>query len=244
MTTDRKFDPAALLARIAEASEQLCDTAAKFDDAAVREPSLLPGWSRGHVLTHLARNADGGTNLLVWARTGVETPAYPSTAARAEQIEAGAGRSAAALLDDVRGSAARFAAECARMPAAAWGRTVRWTGGEESPAAGVADSRRVEVLLHHVDLAAGYTSAQWPEDFVDDTLGRVVASFGRRTDVPAMRLHASDRGGAWYETASTARRIPTIEGSRAALLAWLTGRSGGADLVTTGTALPALPALC
>ena len=33
------------------------------DDQA-REPSLLPGWSRGHVLTHLARNADAMVNLL------------------------------------------------------------------------------------------------------------------------------------------------------------------------------------
>ena len=41
-------------------------------------PSLLPGWSRGHVLTHLARNADGAVNLLTWARTGVETPQYVS----------------------------------------------------------------------------------------------------------------------------------------------------------------------
>ena len=28
-------------------------------DEQVRSPFLLPGWSVGHVLTHLARNADG-----------------------------------------------------------------------------------------------------------------------------------------------------------------------------------------
>ena len=44
------------------------------------------------MLTHLARNADGLRNLLIWARTGVVTPQYPSFEVRNEEIEAGAGR--------------------------------------------------------------------------------------------------------------------------------------------------------
>ena len=36
---------------------------------AFRAPSALPGWTRAHVLTHLARNADAMVNLLTWART-------------------------------------------------------------------------------------------------------------------------------------------------------------------------------
>jgi uncharacterized protein (TIGR03083 family) len=162
MTADHEFDPADVLDQIVAASERLLDTTARLSDADVRAPSLLPGWSRGHVLTHLARNADGGSNLLVWARTGVETPEYPSMAARAEQIEAGAGRRAEVLLADVCHSAARFAAEYARMPEQAWNRIVRWTGGTEHPAARAADSRLCEVLVHHVDLGAAYTPAQWP----------------------------------------------------------------------------------
>ena len=35
-----------------------------------RAPSLLPSWTRGHVLTHVARNADALANLLHTARTG------------------------------------------------------------------------------------------------------------------------------------------------------------------------------
>jgi len=45
---------------------------------AVTEPSALPGWTRGHLLTHLARNADALVNLLTWARTGIPTPMYAS----------------------------------------------------------------------------------------------------------------------------------------------------------------------
>ena len=49
---------------------------------------LLPGWTVGHVLTHVARNADAYTNLLTWARTGVETPAYASPEAREALLRA------------------------------------------------------------------------------------------------------------------------------------------------------------
>jgi len=98
--TGAGFDPAATLRQIDAATERLLLTADRFNDDQVRAPSLLPDWSRGHVLTHLARNADGGRRLLRWARTGVETAEYPSLAARAEEIEAGAGRSAAELVAD------------------------------------------------------------------------------------------------------------------------------------------------
>ena len=59
VTTDAEagFDPAAVLEAIDAATGQLLETAARFTDAEVHEPSLLPNWSRGHVLTHLARNA-------------------------------------------------------------------------------------------------------------------------------------------------------------------------------------------
>lgn len=95
-----------------------------------------------------------------------------------------------ALLADVRDSAARFAAEYAQMPAQAWGRMVRWTAGQEHPAARAADARLCEVLVHHVDLRTDYTPRQWPADFVEVTLGRVVASLSSRgeADVPLPAL--------------------------------------------------------
>ena len=57
-------------------------TVAALTDSQARAPSLLPGWTRGHVVTHLARNADALRNLLTWARTGIPTPMYPSRQAR------------------------------------------------------------------------------------------------------------------------------------------------------------------
>src|ERR1035441_5721059 len=47
------------LDRLGAATARLLATSAGFTDAQVREPSLLPGWTRGHGLSHVARNADG-----------------------------------------------------------------------------------------------------------------------------------------------------------------------------------------
>ena len=236
------FEPARLLDRITAATERLLEAAAGLSAADVRAPSLLPGWSRGHVLTHVARNADGGRNLLTWARTGVETPEYPSMTARAEQIEAGSGRSPDALIADVRDSAAQFAAAYSRMPAEAWDHVVRWTAGERYPVYRAADARLTEVLIHHVDLAIGHTPDDWPPDFVEDLLRRSVASFNTRTDTPPTRLHATDTDTR-YDIHPTPGS-PTVHGSQASLLAWLLGRPVAPVPATKdGSPLPHLPAL-
>jgi maleylpyruvate isomerase len=181
-------EPHILLGQIAGATAQLIETAEGFDDADVRQPSLLPGWSRGHVLTRLARNADGGTRLLTWARTGVENPEYPSLEARAREIEAGHGRAARELLIDVRDSAARFAGAYAAMTDQAWSRVVRWTSGKERPAYRAAGARLTEVLVHHVDLRAGFGPGDWPADFVETMLGTVISATRFR-----LRLSSTDR---------------------------------------------------
>ena len=71
------------------ATARLSATCADVDDATARRPSLLPGWSVGHVLTHVARNADGMVNLVTWAVTGDRTPMYASMEARNAAIEEG-----------------------------------------------------------------------------------------------------------------------------------------------------------
>ncbi len=187
-------DPAELQSRLAEATGRLLATAAGIDDGQARQPSLLPGWSRGHVLTHLARNADGLRNLLVWARTGVVTPQYPSQQARDDAIEAGAGRAAAELVADLAETAAAFRAEAAAMPAGAWQVSVHGVRGRGHPAWYTLSRRLSEVEIHHVDLAAGYRAPDWPDWFVAERLGSVAAEFAGRADLPAARLIVGGTG--------------------------------------------------
>jgi len=231
------------LDRLAAATDRVLVTAAALSDAQAREPSLLPGWSRGHVLTHIARNADGLRNLLIWARTGTETPMYASADSRSADIEAGAGRPGAALSADVRESAAAFTTEAASMPGDAWTAQVRALNGPPFPALGVLERRLSEVEIHHVDLAAGYVPADWPDEFLLEALPRVAESFAGRDDVPSCVLWAGNTKGRFRIGPDRAGPPPlAIRGQPADLLAWLLGRGdGGALTLAAGGTLPELP---
>jgi maleylpyruvate isomerase len=222
-------DPGSLRQRIQTATGLLNDTAAALTDDQAGEPSLLPGWSRGHVLTHLARNADGLRNLLIWARTGVETPQYPSWDVRESAINAGAGRPAAELADDLRQAAAGFAEEAANMPPAGWQVQVRGFTGPEHPAWYTLFRRLIEVEMHHADLGTGYSPADWPPQFVADELELVTRQFASRDDVPACVLELTDNGQRLRIGPADPAPV-TVAGPGCWLLAWLTGRDDGTRL--------------
>jgi maleylpyruvate isomerase len=235
-------DPLALAEDVRRSTERLLGTAAGLDDEAVAGPSLLPGWTRGHVLTHLARNADGATNLLTWARTGVETPQYASLEQRAADIEAGASRDAAAQRADLTVSAERLDAAIEAMPAPAWTAVVRWTDGRESPAAQVMWRRLRELEIHHVDLAAGYTAADWPEAFTRRLATSLAKDFGARPDGPRLVLRSPELGHDLPIGEGVGE--PVIGGPLWAAAAWLIGRSAGGGLaVEPPGPLPVVPPL-
>jgi maleylpyruvate isomerase len=232
-----------VLADLQSATGRLLDGMAGLSDAAARQPSLLPGWSRGHVLTHLARNAEGSTRLLTWARTGVPGYEYESAEARAAEIEAGAGRPAEALVEDVRRTAAALEQAAAGMPPQAWRRVVRYTGGQERPADVILPSRLAEVLIHHVDLDHGFTPEDWPRPFVTGMLTLLAGSLGQRDGMAAMRLASRDGGGIFTIGRAGSAGI-TVTGSEPELLAWLLGRSDGRGLGREPDGpLPAIPAI-
>ena len=215
------------LAQLGESTDRLLATADALTDAQAAALSRLPGWTRGHVLTHLARNADGFRNLLTWAGTGNETPMYPSEEARARDVEEGAGRAAAAQ----------------GLPAPAWDALVA-RRGVRFPAREIPSRRLAELEIHHVDLDAGYRPADWPASFVAANLVRVARDFDGRADAPAC-LARPDGLDAVYPIGPAgpdpASQV-TVSGPPAALLAWLIGRGNGAGLEVTGAdAVPVLP---
>ena len=212
------------------ATDSLAESIGGLTDADARGPSLLPGWTRGHVLTHLARNADGGIRLLGWARTGIPSYEYKSVAARAEAIEEGAGRQAVVLLADVSAASAAFAEATAVMPPDAWQYLITWTTGQQEPAHEVVRSRLAEVLIHHVDLDLGFGPRHWPPWFVREMLTVAVASMNERglAPLPAW-LQATDTGHVCQIGGDAADAVQ-ISGPEADLLAWLLGRSDGALL--------------
>jgi maleylpyruvate isomerase len=232
-----------VLDQLTEATAGLTAGISGLTDAEAREPSLLPNWTRGHVLTHLARNAEGGTRLLGWALTGVPSYEYPSVEDRAAAIEAGAGRPAAILIADVRATAEALADVAAKLPPEAWQHLVTWTTGEQTPADLVVRSRLAEVLIHHVDLHLGFGPASWPAPFVDDMLTITAGALINRSPAPlSARLETSDTGRS-FQIGSSADAIQ-IRGTEPDLLAWLLGRSDGAGLSSDYPGpLPSVPSI-
>ncbi|MEW1907950.1 maleylpyruvate isomerase family mycothiol-dependent enzyme [Kitasatospora sp. NPDC085895] len=239
------------LKAVAEGTGHLLRTVADLDPDALGGPSALPGWTRGHVLAHLSRNADSLVNLLETARTGVDVPQYASPEAREQGIRDGAGRPLDEQLADLRRSSERLAAAAGSLPGTAWTVPLRHRTGYVFPAYDVPWKRLMEVEYHHVDLDAGYTPAHWPESFASAELARLAARLDGAEGLPGVALTAEDTG-ARARIGEPAGPELAVEGPVRALTAWLSGRSDGDGLQVhragvllpdPRTVLPQLPPL-
>src|SRR3954454_13249421 len=190
-------DVTRLVGGIARAQATLLTRVASLTDEQARQPCLLPGWSVGHLLTHIARNGDSLVRRFAGALRDEVVDQYEGGAeGREADIQAGADRSAAELVDDVRQSSVAVDEICARMPPEAWSRATRSVTGTIAPASHVALSRWREVEVHHVDLGLGYTPADWPPDLIEACLPGVLDSLLRRTDKAQLMAWAMNRAPA------------------------------------------------
>ncbi|HWG74979.1 MAG TPA: maleylpyruvate isomerase family mycothiol-dependent enzyme [Acidimicrobiales bacterium] len=220
---------------------RLLASVARLDRGDFVAESALPDWTRAHVLTHLARAADSRTRLLDAARAGRVGRQYESEATRAREINEGAARSSAVIRDDLRHAFDELVHAIDTHPADRWDAPAAWLSGNRAPVRGTVTSMRLEVEYHHVDLAAGYTAAQWPPDFIDEELARVSNSISDRAGAPAITLRP---GPALGVTHGHDRITIHVTGHEFDLLAWLTGRPiTGALHSTPEGPLPQLPAL-
>ena len=162
--------------QVDQATQRLIDTARVITEPDLRAPSLLPGWTRAHVLAHLARGADAMRNLLVGVRSGQDRPAYVSAEARQADIEHGAGMRADELMADLADSAMALRTIARQLPDEGWQVPVRILDSAPFPADQLLTRRLVEVELHHCDLGAGYGPADWPAAFADLELAEPMRS--------------------------------------------------------------------
>ncbi|GGX60407.1 maleylpyruvate isomerase family mycothiol-dependent enzyme [Streptomyces fructofermentans] len=233
------------LASVRKATERLLTAVAGLDNASAAEPSRLPGWSRGHVLAHLSRNADALVNVLEGR------PMYVSGDARDADIERDAPRPLDAQLADLRASGARFQ-ETGAAPAD-WSRTVELRNGVTDTASRVPFRRWIEIELHHVDLGIGYGLDDLPDTFVEREIEFLTDRFAGHPDVPATRVTDGTRawitgrpagpGPAGADLAAGSGVERTVGGPAPVLLGWLAGRHDGSGLRVDGGPLPALPPL-
>jgi maleylpyruvate isomerase len=212
-----------LLSLVTIATQRLLGDTITVPDEAWRGPSRLPGWTRGHVGTHIARQADGLVRVAGGALSGSRVPMYASPEQRENDIEAGAGRSSLDLQVDLDTSAEHLTeAFDALETAQAWSVTVELRGGVELPARLLPLARLTEVVLHHVDLDVGYDIDDVDETTAEWLLEWCAFRAGQRGDYPALRL-LSDTGAS-VTLGPPAEAVP-VRGRAAHLLGWITGRS-------------------
>jgi maleylpyruvate isomerase len=241
--TVQRPDPERDTAAVAHATDELLAAVAGLSADALAEPSRLPGWTRGHVLAHVARNADALVNLLTWAITGDETPMYGPGDARDRAISEGAERPLDDHLADLRESAERFARTAAEVPPAGWAVQVTGRTGRVFAAAEIPWRRLVELRLHHVDLGIGTGCDDLPADFAARELAWIVDGLTGHEGIAAVRLHDTAAGQKWTIGAAAEPDL-TVSGGTGALLAWVSGRSDGDGLsVSPDRPLPVLPPL-
>lgn len=220
---------------LAEATEALIATAQALPEGAQFEPSLCVGWTRGHVLTHLARNAEGLGHLVSWATSGLQWQMYVGPHSREHGIEEGARRSMPELVADVRAAADDLAAKLPLLLPYYAHLEVDLPSGHRVQAGAIPFLRMREVCYHHVDLLAGFEfsdiSPEWLGALLDDEVTRL----RELTDLPAIRL-VSDEGDDY--TVGAGEHPAYARGTRAALLGWLArGLVDGLD----PRSLPTLP---
>jgi maleylpyruvate isomerase len=225
MDPDARLTTADSLTMVRDATERVLTDLRALADAHLRAPSALPDWSRGHVVSHLARNADGLTNLLTSARTGERRPMYASREQRNTDIEAGAGRSAAELTADLAETDRGFATEADRMTD--WSATVYRTLDSPGFSVGMVPLLRLgELEIHHTDLDVGYGFDRWPTAWAAAYLSYACRELADRAGEP-LGIEATDTGTR-LPTDSPGARI--VEGPATTLVAWVTGRHDGHDL--------------
>lgn len=197
-------------------------------------PSLLPGWSVGHVVTHLARNADGLRRVLVGARVEQQLLPYDSPEARAEDIERGATRSTDTIALDLVAADRHLAETIDDLPQRAWAFDIDLGRGGPAPAAVVLATRLGEVELHHADLGVDDGLDLLTDAQAARLLAAIQLSYVRTRAVPAMTLRPEGaepiavRGGG-----------PVVAGTNLGLVRWLSGR-GDRDVRSEGPP-PELP---
>lgn len=237
-------DIRAALALVSEGTAYFDRTLAALPDAGMDGASLLPDWTRRHVIAHICYNAQGLLRLVRWAATGIETPMYASRQDRDEEIHRGAKLSTSELRALVVSTADELDQGWRDLSDDAWHAHVRMSEGPEFPATTTIWLRTREVWLHAVDLDNGATFDDFPPAMVDRLLSNVLSSWRGRNEaegIPNFVLTPTDRGTPKAVTDVDDPSAVVLRGTAVDLARWATGRGYLGITTANGQPTPAAP---
>ncbi|MEO9015214.1 MAG: maleylpyruvate isomerase family mycothiol-dependent enzyme [Terrimesophilobacter sp.] len=210
----------------------------ELPDSEFDEPSLLPGWTRRHLIAHVGYNARAIVRLTQWAQTGIEQQMYESSEARWREIEYGATLSPVALRNLTEHAAVHLNVQWRDLSDDAWRTEVRTSQGRLVPASTTVWMRTREVWLHAVDLNNGGSFTHFPTELIDHLIADVLSNWRKRREaetLPNFVLRADDRDTARSVGDADADDAVVLTGSAVALARWATGR-GRTGVTASGDA--------
>lgn len=214
-------------ALVTAATQQLLGDTISVSDEDWRAASALPGWTRGHVATHIARQADALVRLTEWAQTGQRQEMYADDEQRNSEIEAGAGRSGLEIQIDLDTAAGKLGDSFESLDQAnAWDAAVELRGGSQVAARILPLARLNEVVLHHVDLQIGFGIDDIAPKTAEWLLEWCAFRLQTREELPNVKL-TSDSG---FSINLGDDQATEVTGTSPRLLGWLTGRSPASDV--------------
>lgn len=214
----------------------------ELTDAELDGGTLLPDWTRRHVVAHVGYNARAIARLVEWAATGVETPMYPSAEARNHEIDFGATLSPIALRNLFDHSAVHLSVEWRDLPDLNWENEVRTAQGRTVPASETVWMRTREVWTHAVDLDNGATFNDIPAPVLERLLKDITGAWKTRGTDTGLLITVDDTELTFGDTAAADPTL--ITGTLPAVVEWATGRGSNgvnADGPLTQGTTPAAP---
>jgi len=210
-----------------------------LSDAQLDEPSLLPDWSRRHVVAHVGYNALAIARLVSWAETGVEIPMYESRAVRDAEIVSGAALPADALRKLSMHAGMLLDSAWANLPEEKWSAEVQTAQGRTVPATETIWMRTRELWIHAVDLGteAGFTDI--PPGVLRRILEDIVAAWTTRGEHVGLQLAVTGGDGLVLGDRDAGDPL-IVTGDLPALTQWASGRPG-ANVTSNRPGTPVAP---
>ncbi len=228
-----------MLPDLEDATQRLVRRVDELPDGSYAKASLLPGWTRAHVVAHLALNGEALRDVLQGVAERNPVAMYASPEKRDTDIEELAAADHADLRERMLAVLTTFQDAMVALPQSAWdGRFERTPGGEELPLDALPLMRVREIEIHHADLGAGYTADQWPTKFAEVVVDGMVK---RLDPEPSFRVTPLDSERSW-EVGEVGERSAIVTGPVTQLAWWLTGREPGDQVVCSRGDLPSIGA--